>query len=1086
MLTNLCLFLCTKGQEFSFTKPALDEPGLTGTMLDLTQDRHGFLWIATTDGLKKYDGVNVTTYRRIPEDSTSLTHNFITSLFEDSRGNLWIGTNSGLNLYDPIDDNFKRYYFDTEETFHENGAVLSIHEDGHGDIWLSTYYGRLKIEDFEERKVEHYLPVNDENNTSYSPLTWSVYGDSRGRLWTGNQGWVSIMDSSSQAFRKLYPNGINVINNLSTQYWSFAESSDGTIWIGSDDGLFLARTESDSIIFEKLTFSEGKGMDLNQAFINDIYIDDRECIFISTYHSGLFRIDPIKMGTNPRVTQYKSDSQDETALRFNRVFSTIKDQSGIYWIATQTGLNKVLANESKFKRITTDPQSSTSLSNNIIKAFEMDQQGNLWVGTFNGLNHLTAENLATENYSFSHFYHSENDPTSIIHNNIFDLLIDDQNRLFVCTRNGISYADLNNTGVKPAFRHITRLDGLPHTWVHGITQISPGDYWVATYGGFARVTFNEEDQVQILVFESSNDGSNGIVNSMSFVTTAENDESYWIGTFNGLSELITSGPGIRFNNFVHDRLSPNGLSDNSVIDIHRDDKGRMWLGTRSGINLIQRNPSTEQISFQSFGTNDGFVNDVIQSIEEDDQGLLWLGTNQGIVHFNPDEALAGNNGVIRNYGLDDGLGGPGQIFRSSFKSYDGRMFFGSPDGVNYFHPDSIFQRSYEPDVMITDISILERSIQDMDQESYIEGSVHSTPTLSLSHRDKMIRISYASSDLNQPDKNQYRYRLLGFEDQWIESRNESFAQFSSIPPGDYTLEIQVSNSDRVWSNKIRQLGITVHPPWWKTAWAYALFIGLFGILIYVSVQNQIRKKIKKVEEEAKMIMLQKEAREAMRKKNAADYHDELGHRLTKISLLLSMAENDEGQAKTNGISILSKLKENVQALSEGVKDLIWSIDPDKDSLFETFFRLQEFGDQLFTFSDIDFKTEKIAQHMSDYAIDAGVRKHILLLFKEAMNNCLKYSQASSALLTIAPSDNGYLLSFQDDGVGFDMLHSRPGYGLQSMRERANKINATLHIKGIQDKGTLIELLLSCDPQTARQNNAPHERIPSLGDGRKHR
>ena len=1052
VVINLLLVLEVYAQAIRFNVPAAQEAKLKGTPLAIIQDKLGFIWIGTTDGLKRYDGTEVVEFRKIPGDSTSLSNNYASHLYISRDGDLWVGTKNGANKYDPNTNSFSRYYLDGIKDGTEDSYILSIHEDRKGHIWMSTYQGRYRLAKGDSKSSTFLVPVDDAYNSNYSPITWTYFKDSRNRMWTGNQGWISYLNSEdSTQFTKYFPNNQRVLNNRSTQYWTFAEAPDQTIWVGSDDGIYLIRYDQNTIQSQKLLFQSDKDQGLNNAFINDISFHGTHRIFISTYQDGLYIIQLDDQFEPSQVDHFLPNPDEDGSIRYKEVFTSFQDMSGVSWIATKTGLNTISPDKQNFQVI--GMSGSSPLSSAIVKAIETDYEGNIWIGTVNGLNYLSAEDFDQKNYSFRHYKHDESHKGSIAHNNIFDIYASADSTLLVSTRNGLSIADINHGRERIEFRTISRTQGLPHNWVYGVTPLGKNEYWVSTYGGFSRMRL-ENNQVEIFNMDvTSNNDNQGLVNAMSYITEKENETTYWVGTFAGLSEVIVGqSGGVQFNNFKYDPKNPNGLSDHSLSDILSDQKGTMWFGTRNGLNRLVRSPTSREHTFQHFGILNGFINDVIQSIEEDDKSNLWIGTNKGIVQFSTIDYS------VNNYTEADGVSGPGQVFRASHKAPDGTMLFGSSGGINLFHPDSINTRSYQPRVLISNIEVMGSSLFNSDMEGYLDASLFSAEKLNLKHTDKIIRIQFASSDYNQPANNRYRYRLLGFDEVWVDTKGDNSITFTNIPIGKYTLEIQASNSARIWSENIRRLFIVVTPPWWKTTWAYMLYGILASLCAFGFFRWKMERQLKQIHEQSKLELIRSQEREAMRKKNAADYHDELGHRLTKISLLIDVAQRDLNSQGSSS-QFFPKLRSNVQALSDGVKDLIWSIDPQKDSLIETVFRLQEFGDQLFSMSNISFKTSRIEDGLQGIVMNASHRKELLLIFKEAMNNCLKYSNAKVAELSVKKNGRGVCIQFKDDGTGFNEQSIEKGYGLNSMRQRAGKLDASLSIESNDNLGTRIMLHL---------------------------
>ena len=340
----------------------------------------------------------------------------------------------------------------------------------------------------------------------------------------------------------------------------------------------------------------------------------------------------------------------------------------------------------------------------------------------------------------------------------------------------------------------------------------------------------------------------------------------------------------------------------------------------------------------------------------------------------------------------------------------------------------------------------------------LSKSITLTDTITLKHWQNILSIEFAALDFSKPTKNNYAYQLDGFDRDWVFSGTNNTATYTNLRPGTYVFKAKGSNNDGLWNEVPKELVIRVLPPPWKTWWAYSLY-GLFFIgLIYFIIKNRVRQRVRKIEEQARIEKARFEERELLRKQNAADFHDELGHRLTKISLFLELADRSS-KAADPVKQYLSKIKTNALGLSDGIRDLIWSLDPQKDSLYQTMLRLQEFGDKLFDFSEIRFKTEGVGEALEHITLEPDVRKQVLLIFKESMNNCLKYADCQNAILKIETNHQHGKIIFEDDGKGFDQNLISKGYGLKNLKERSEKINGKLTINSEIGKGTSISLLL---------------------------
>ncbi len=1044
---------CVFGQVPKF-EPAFKQGEIVQIPIAILQDSKGFIWIGTTDGVYRYDGKESLEFRHDPSDSTSISNNYVKELFEDRAGNIWMGTSFGLNCYDPKTETFTRYLrTDTDDLTGDN-FIHSIEEDHRGKIWYGTYNGLFQFTPSTDSLIQ-FLPSIEKGEKSLSnEVIWDIHEDRQHRIWVATQlGFTLFKNDGTLDFQAYYGDMKNENGLATDRIFNILEQADSSIWLSSYDGLFRVIESNDSIYFKRFHIHSEAPANLSDNRVFDLYSGGRNRLWLGTYAGGLNEvvISP-DVSKNIKVIHHKEDPKNVFSLRSNNIENILIDESGMLWIATKNGMDKASLSGNKFQTIRSIPDDSTSLSSDIIKSFFKDSFGNLWIGTFKGLNFLSAENLKKGIFQFEQFYADRNNRFSLSHNNINGIYEDSQSYLWINTFYGLNYIHIPTFLKKKKFKHFNERHGIPHTINHSTVEISPGEYWVGTNGGLAKMYCNpaKSDSVRFETIKSENE----IVNTHTLNVIQDRFGNYWIGTFNGVAKYVTRQGKIFFENYIHELGNPNSLSDNSFRCFFKDRKNRIWIGTRSGLNMVVQESKESRDWFKTYGLKDGFPNDVIHAIEEDDQGQLWITTNKGIVVFNPEL----KDPVVATYNQNDGLAARSFVFRASMKDENGNLYFGTADGFNFFHPEKLPQNTYVPPVYFTKLKVLNEVIKP-GPSSILQQSISYTNTITLQYWQNIISLEFAALDFNKPEKNRYQYRLSSLNNKnWINLKHHNQVTFTNLSPGEHLLEIKGSNNDGLWNKQPTQLLIKVLPPVWRTWWAYLFYFLVFISSIYLFVKNRIRRKTEKIQAIAQLEKARAEEREQLRKKNTADFHDELGHHFTKISLFLELAERQSAENKSLK-EYLSKIKSNASGLSEGLRDLIWSLDPKKDSLYQTLARLQEFGDSLFEFSDIRFKTDGLDEALESVELAPDVKKNVLMIFKEAMNNCLKYSNAKNALLKSVIKDRHCYVVFKDDGQGFNPYEIKNGYGLKNMHSRAQKVKAQLEIKSVANQGTEVSLRL---------------------------
>jgi signal transduction histidine kinase len=296
--------------------------------------------------------------------------------------------------------------------------------------------------------------------------------------------------------------------------------------------------------------------------------------------------------------------------------------------------------------------------------------------------------------------------------------------------------------------------------------------------------------------------------------------------------------------------------------------------------------------------------------------------------------------------------------------------------------------------------------------------------------------------------------MEGFDNEWISAGSKKDVTYTNLDPGEYTFKVKASNNDGIWNNAGTSIKLIIPSPPWLSWYAYCFYTSLFlGVILFI-IKYRVKEATREIETQAKIERAKLEEREEVRKKSSADFHDEAGNKLTRINLFTQLAKT----ASDNNAELkvyLNKIEENTKELSSGMRDFIWVLDPSKDSLFDTINRLKDFGNSMFGYTEIKFAVKGLTAEMSDTSLSIECRRALILIFKEAMNNALKYSCAKNVELCISYSNKIIEVTLTDDGIGFDINDKTDGYGLNNMKNRAAKINSDLEIFSTPNTGAKI-------------------------------
>jgi signal transduction histidine kinase len=399
------------------------------------------------------------------------------------------------------------------------------------------------------------------------------------------------------------------------------------------------------------------------------------------------------------------------------------------------------------------------------------------------------------------------------------------------------------------------------------------------------------------------------------------------------------------------------------------------------------------------------------------------------------------------------------------KRQNGAMLFGGINGVNYFHPDRLPRNAFVPPVVIT-------TFKKIDSGREITRDVSAAKELVLSYKENFFSFEFAALNFIQPEKNQYAYKLEGLDPDWIQAGSRRYASYTNVAPGEYLLRVKGSNNDGVWNEAGTALKITITPPFWKTSWFAALSAVAMMIAIVGAHRFAVRVRIKQLFAIERARRLENEQ---VRKKAANDFHDELGHRLAKIALFGEIIKRKLNGNTGELAAYLDKIIDGSQRLSHDTRDFLWTLDPNKDSLYEVVFYLKEFADELFDRTAIDFRIVGLTPALELIKLSAEAKRHLTLLFKEGMTNILKHAECRNATLQVEVAGERVQITLTDDGKGCNGKMNGNGHGLSNMRERAEKLQGLLRVDSRPGEGTKIQLITpissgEASPQTNKKSS----------------
>jgi signal transduction histidine kinase/ligand-binding sensor domain-containing protein/DNA-binding response OmpR family regulator len=803
------------GQDISFEHLSVDHGLSNNIVYSILQDSRGFMWFGTEDGLNKYDGYDFTVYRHDPEDSLSISDNWIWTLHESHYGGkhvLWVGThNSGLNRLDLKTEQFTHFKNNLDDPQSlSSDRIASIYEDSFGDLWIGTMRGINKLDRVSEKFNRYQYNPNDTTTLSsnnYCLIIESpVAKDSI--LWIGTWDGLNKFDRKTEKFThykhdRNNPNSLsnNNINNL------FFDSS-GILWISAfmNGGLNNFNTETEHFT----RFQHDAGPIIEDKF------QGKKVLWMNSFN-GLDRFD---LDTE-QFSHYKHDPNDPTSLCDNRLVSLYKDKTGNIWIGTYgSGLIKFYPERQKFEHLRQETGNLNSISNNVVMSVtEAKYYGPnvFWIGTKNG----GLDKYDRNSGNFTHYRHDPGNANSLSSDFVFSILesqYQDRNELWIGTLSGLDKYDLKTK----KFTRYQHAPGDPYSisdnLIRSLYEDKNGTLWIGTRDG----GLNKFDRTS----GKFNRKKYNIGEALSIIE--DKTGTLWAGTSRGLFEYNKDTDD--FTHFKHDPGDPNSLSHNSVLSIYEDKSSRLWIGSSDGFNLYNR----ETNKFTKYMVKDGLPSGVINGILEDDFSNLWLSTNHGLSMFNPRQK------TFRNYELLDGLQSNQFMIGASCLSQKGEMLFGGVNGFNVFHPDSIRDNPHIPNVYLTDFKIFNKSVNvktgdkgNDNDKYYLPKHISNISEIILSYKESVFSFEFAALDYHGPQKNQYAYKMEGVDPDWVLTEaSRRFATYTNLDPGEYIFQVKGSNNDGVWNEEGTSVKVIITPPWWKTNLAYLFYLFFFGFVVF--------------------------------------------------------------------------------------------------------------------------------------------------------------------------------------------------------------------------------------------------------------
>ncbi|MBI9072393.1 MAG: hypothetical protein JEY94_12395 [Melioribacteraceae bacterium] len=1037
-----CLFSnSTSVKDYRFKHLTLNDGLSQSTISAIYQDNKGYIWFGTADGLNRYDGYNFKIYYNDISDTTTISENSVRAIFEDEENNIWLGTLSGvLNKFNRKEGTFEhidlrkatpRIENEDIDLFNypiiysrgKNETITCIKKDNN-NLFVGTLGNGLYIYNTVTKSIKHILSEPNKDKTLSSNKVTSLEFDKENYLWIGTLGGglnrLNYVSDNEIIIERINPLSDRKNTRESESITCLFVDKANYLWYGTfGDGLNSLNLNKDKPSEKKINtnrvFKDSNRFLLSNNNVTTITEDQEGCLWIGTFGGGVSRFNK---ETN-NYTSYVNNPSDPSSIIDNDVISLFVDKTGILWVGTHLGkgVSVLDKNTVKFDLIKKETFSKKGLNDNIVWGVTEDDNY-IWIATYKG--GLNRYDKKTGEYKY--YQNNQADPWSISDNHVRSLLLDDYGNLWVGTYSG----GLNCLDIKTDrfYKHVHNGDDSTSISGNQILSMYIDDnstFWLAVYkGGLNRFEFKKDihkGKINFRNYTHKPEDSVSISDDRVYCLFECDEGDVWVGTLGGGFNYFNKEEE-KFTSFRHSKTDQNSLSNDQVMSILEDSYETVWIGTFGG-GLNKFNHKTHEMT--RFIKN-GFHCNSIYSIQEDSSKNLWMGTDIGLVQFNLDTEK------IVYYDHKDGIQDLEFSGGASLKSKDGKMFFGGINGLNYFYPGKINENKNIPSVQITDIKIFNESIKGEKKE------------IELSYDQNFFSFEYAALDFTNPAENKYAYYLEGYEHEWQYSNSpHRFAFYKNLAPGYYTFRVKGSNNDGLWNNADASVKVTILTPFWRTWW----FITLSVIVILGLIGLLVSKRIKAFFDI-----------ERLKVKLAADLHDNIGAGLTEISILSNLIAVELGEESKGVISKLTNIGDTSRQLIDSMSDIVWVVNPKRDSLHDLIIRLKDSFSDFLSLMDVSFKTNSL-ENFDNLKLPMEYRQNLYYIFKEAINNSVKHSKCSKIYLEIETNGSELVMKLVDDGHGIEEVNILYGNGIENMKRRAQSIGGTLSWHSTVGEGTSI-------------------------------
>ncbi|HEX8358169.1 MAG TPA: two-component regulator propeller domain-containing protein [Segetibacter sp.] len=1005
----LFLFFCScaitsKSQpvNYRFTHIGTSEGVSNNVINDIKQDSKGFIWIATGNGLQRYDGYRFLSFHFEFGNNKSLPSDNVQKILEDEKGNVWAACNTGVARINQFRQQPQRVGFD-QEVDDLQMEVTQFFRDSKNNIWLlARPYGAFRF----DAKTQKFIAAGK----FLPPFNWHIYyaaeEPATGNFWLGCDSGLAYYDVMQH---EIYNYANNPLKLPLLQDPQFFHRSVTGLMIDADNQMWLntfwsGYPNATDVHYKNYRYSfknKTLGSYTAPARYNHMYATDR--------HNNIWLLGEGMFSENQgnNFVRIASAENDPYGLKAKLVFCLFEDQQHNYWIGTEDGIYVFSREKETIKRGSAFDEVGKSVETEVNHFLELPN-GRIWMATWGqGIYEYTSDFRPVKNYLFTNGDKS--------YNLVWSMHLAKDGKVWIGCQEGRLMIYDPSTGkfdklMPKAFDLRT---------IRTITEDQQSNIWFGTQHGLI-IKYNAATRQFIRFAEPAYPAKQLYGNIHQLLVDRHNFLWACTGGAGLLKMNVENGKII--DRFKHNVNNPSSLLGADAMGIVEYNDTLMAVAS-SGLNIL----NTKTKKAQHITTQDGLPSNDIKSLQKDQAGNLWAGVSGAIVKVR----LPSNK--IELYGKEDGVLNDAFEVNAMQLLKDGRLVAGTSKDFIYFDPTKLQSDQFPPDVKITGLRIFQSDIN-------IDSVLQFEDKLRLSYNQSFVTIEFSSlTYLN--DKFTYYYKLQGLDKDWIKATKELTASYKYLSGGNYTFLVKCENGEGQTSKNISSLKIYIRPPFWETWWFYFLLAVATAGVLYFFHRLRLNRLV-----EMQMV----------RTRIARDLHDDMGSTLSTINILSEMAKMKIDKDLNVTKDYIGKISDNSSRMMEAMDDIVWSINPINDSMEKITARMREYAANLFEAKDIEY-TFNVDESVKHIKLDMEARRDFFLIFKEAINNLVRHSKCKHAAVKIEIYEYTMLMKILDDGVGFVVKEVDNGNGISNMQKRAQALNGILNIESKVSAGTKVIL-----------------------------